>query len=311
MAINLVGFSSGLDKNRLKEKRDLVTVVVPTLNEAEAIGKVIEEIRASGYERILVVDGYSRDGTREIAEELGARVVGQQGKGKAGAVLTAREMVTTPFFLMMDGDCSYNPADIDRFLPFLEKYDHIIGSRPKGSPHISKTHRIGNWILTTGFNVLMGSSIPDVCSGMYMLRTEMVHHFFLDKPGFVVDQELAAQSLLHGNITSVPIDYRARIGKTKAPTWRQGFYALYTIFSLARSYNPVLLASIITSLAVIPASIILLYTVILNYVYSQFHLGLALLGIMLALFAGQGMIVATLGFQIRRIERMLHRNKTK
>jgi ABC-type polysaccharide/polyol phosphate export permease len=61
----------------------------------------------------------------------------------------------------------------------------------------------------------------------------------------------------------------------------------------------------LVSLAAVPALIVLLYTLFLNYFYSQFHWGLALLGVMLLLFAGQGMIVATLAFQIRRLERRL------
>jgi len=297
--------SSSVGKAEVEKLRDRVTVVIPTLNEAKAIGKLIEEIKACGYRKILVVDGYSQDRTREIAEELGARVVGQHGKGKAGAVLTAREIVDTPFFVVMDGDYSYDPADIDRFIPYMENYEHIIGSRPSGSPNISKTHKLGNWILTTAFNVLVGSSIPDVCSGMYMLRTDRIRRFFLERPGFVVDQEIAAQSLIDGRLTSVPIGYRARIGKAKAPTWKQGFRALYTILALGRAYNPVLMISGIVSLAIVPAFIILLYTAILNYFYSAFHWGLALLGVMLLLFAGQGMIVATLAFQMRRLERSL------
>jgi len=299
------GPSSSARIGELHELRDEVTVVIPTLNEAEAIGELIEEIKTCGYRKIVVVDGYSQDRTREIAESLGARVVGQHGKGKAGAVLTAREIVDTPFLVIMDGDHSYDPADLDKFIPFMENYDHIIGSRPRSSPNMSRIHRLGNWVLTTAFNVLMGSGIPDACSGMYMLRTKKVRDFFLERPGFVVDQEIAAQSLIHGRLTSVPIAYRARIGKAKAPTWRQGFRALYTIFELARTYNPMLMVSTIASLAIIPALIILIYTAILNYFYSEFRWGLALLGSMLLLFAGQGMIVSTLAFQIRRLERWL------
>jgi dolichol-phosphate mannosyltransferase len=56
---------------------DDVTIVIPTLNEAEAIGKLIEEIKQEGYKNILVVDGYSKDGTPEIAKQ---KVIFQHGK---------------------------------------------------------------------------------------------------------------------------------------------------------------------------------------------------------------------------------------
>ena len=65
--------------------RDLVCVLIPTLNEKATIGPVIEELKAFGYNNILVADGRSTDGTPEMAEKLGAKVMTQQGKGKGKA----------------------------------------------------------------------------------------------------------------------------------------------------------------------------------------------------------------------------------
>jgi len=48
--------------------KDMVTVVIPTFNEEEAIGLVLDEVRAAGYGNVLVVDGYSVDGTVKVAE---------------------------------------------------------------------------------------------------------------------------------------------------------------------------------------------------------------------------------------------------
>ncbi len=70
--------------------RDQVTVVIPTLDEEEAIGPLIDEVKAAGYGKILVVDGYPKDNTARVASETVAKVVGQHGKGKSGAVLVAQ-----------------------------------------------------------------------------------------------------------------------------------------------------------------------------------------------------------------------------
>jgi glycosyltransferase involved in cell wall biosynthesis len=295
--------ASTSDEQSIAELRDQVTVVIPTLNEEAAIGRLIGEVISCGYKRVLVVDGYSKDKTREIASGMGARVVLQAGGGKAGAVLTSIDLVDTPYFLLMDGDYSYDPVSIDRFLPLMNNYDHIIGCRSLNNSHISRSHQLGNRILTLAFNVLFGSNIPDICSGMYMLRTKTAKQLFVDKPGFVVDQEIAAQTIIDGRVTYVPINYRERLGEPKAPTWRQGFRALYTILSLSRSYNPLMLFSALVGLTIVPSLVILAYTAILNYVYSDFHLGLALLGVALLLFGSQGMIVATLSLQFRLLER--------
>jgi len=99
----------------------------------------------------------------------------------------------------------------------------------------------------------MGSNVPDVACGMYLMRTERVKQLILDRQGFEIDQAIAAQMLLDGKVTYVPINYRARLGKAKAPTWRQGFRALSAIIGLALRYSPVLLFSVLASLILIPA----------------------------------------------------------
>ena len=68
---------TGVEIQRL---RNQVTIVIPTLNEEEAIGRLIDEVRAAGYDKILVVGGYSTDRTSWVAAEHGAKVAGQHGK---------------------------------------------------------------------------------------------------------------------------------------------------------------------------------------------------------------------------------------
>jgi dolichol-phosphate mannosyltransferase len=286
--------------------RDAVTIVVPTLNEEEAIGPLLDEIRAAGYRKILVVDGYSKDMTIEVAKQKGARVIGQHGKGKTGAVLVARDLVDTRYFLLMDGDYTYDPADIDRFVAHADGYDHIIGYRPKNSPNISRTHRLGNWILTTTFNVLMGSNVPDVACGMYLMRTDKMRQVLLSKFGFEIDQEIAAQMLVDGRVTYVPISYRMRVGKVKSSTWRQGFRALFAMIGLARRYNPIALFSLLAGLAIVPATALLLYAAYLYLLVHSYHGGYFLGSLMFFVIGGQGLTVATIGFLLRRMERKLN-----
>lgn len=295
-------------QNRFKmtdAARDLVTIVIATLNEEQAIGPLIEETKAAGYNKILVVDGYSKDMTVEIARAKGAMVVGQIGKGKAGVVLTAKDIVDTPYFLLMDGDHSYDPKDIDRFVAHADGYDHIIGFRPKASPNISRLHRLGNWILTEEFNVLMGANIPDVACGMYLMRTQRVREILFHRHGFEVDQEIAAQMLINGRVTFVPINYRVRLGEAKAPTWRQGFRALFAIFGIARRYNPVVLFGLVAALALVPAFLLLAYASLLFLSLKTYHGGYFLTSLMLFVIGGQGLTVATIGYMLRRMESKL------
>jgi glycosyltransferase involved in cell wall biosynthesis len=283
--------------------RDQVTVVIPTLDEKEAIGLLIDEVRAQGYDKILVVDGYSKDNTAQVAAEHGAKVVGQHGKGKAGAVLVAREMVVTPYFLLMDGDYSYDPKDIDRFVLHTNGYDLIIGFRGRKCPNITRTHRLGNWILTKTFNLLMGGNVPDVACGMYLMKTQKIKEITLEIHDFAIDQEISAQMLIDGKVSYVPINYRARVGKAKATTWRQGFRALFTIIDLARQLNPILLFSFIAGLALIPATFLLGYASFLYLFSGEYRMGYFLGGMIFLVLGGQGVTVATVGSMLRRIER--------
>ncbi|MGQ9469033.1 MAG: glycosyltransferase family 2 protein [Nitrososphaerales archaeon] len=77
-----------------------VTVVLPTLNEEEAIDTVIKEVKRVGFEHILVVDGYSSDRTVDITKQNGVKVILQHGRGKAMAMETAVNHVETPYMLV-------------------------------------------------------------------------------------------------------------------------------------------------------------------------------------------------------------------
>ena len=290
---------------RLAAMRDQVTVVIPTLDEEEAIGPLIDEVKAAGYGNVLVVDGYSNDRTVEIAKGKGAVVLGQHGKGKSGAVLVARDVVKTPYFILMDGDYSYDPHDIDKFIIHANEYDQIIGFRPKRNPNIPRLHRFGNWLLTTTFNLLMGSNIPDVACGMYLLRTQTAKQLIIDVQGLEVDHEIAAQVYMTGTITYVPINYRPRLGKTKVLTWRQGIKSWTTVVSSARRHNPVVFFGLFVSIALFPAVILLGYAGYLYLVFRSYHSGFFLASLMLFVIGGQGLTLATVGYMLRRMERRL------
>jgi len=119
---------------------------VPVLNEEGAIGMVLDELFRNGYRHILVVDGYSKEKTVQIAESKGVNVAKQHGMGKTGAIKTAIDLVPTPYMLVMDGDYTYAAADIEKFLDHAHNYDQIVGVRSR--ENINRLHRIGNAIIS-------------------------------------------------------------------------------------------------------------------------------------------------------------------
>lgn len=289
----------------MASSKDDVTVVLPTLNEEHGIGQIISELKLVGYHNILVVDGYSTDGTAKVAESNGCCVVLQHSMGKCGAIETAIENVKTPYMLIMDGDCTYDPKDIGNLMAHAENYDQIIGVRANGRAHIPRLNRIGNRLITTTFNVLMGTKLSDVCSGMYLLKTETARQLRLNTKGFDVEVEIAAQTASRGKITEVPIDYRKRVGVQKLSSLKHGFQIVRTIFGMARAYNPAFLFSALAVFALFPAFVILGWVAFDACLYGVWNGTNALTGLVLLLFASQGIVVATISVLLKRIESRL------
>ncbi len=285
--------------------KDDVTVVLPTLNEERAIGSVIERLLSEGYKNILVVDGYSKDRTVEIAREKGARVVYQKGRGKAGAIRTAIELVDTPYMLVMDADLTYDPKDIERLLKY-EGYDEVIGFR-RDRKNIPLLHRIGNRLISMTISLLMGQRISDPCSGMYLLRTEMAKRMELISEGFDIEAEIVSWMLAHGKVAEVPISYGKREGERKLRSFRDGLRIILTAFKMAWLYNPVFLPTFIGSLLTIPGIVILFWQLYIRYVYGaeRWSLGWAWLGLVLLVIGLQSFTVATITVMLKRMERRL------
>jgi dolichol-phosphate hexosyltransferase len=296
-------------QHHLPITKDQVTIVIPVKNEELGISLVIDELIQEGYFNILVVDGYSADKTLQIIEsKKGVTLIEQHGKGKTGAVKTAIENIATPYLLILDGDYTYPAKDIQRLLNHSANYTHVIGIRDR--KNISLIHRFGNWIITKSFNLLMGTNLSDICSGMYLLRTDVARNIELGSRNFATEVEIAAQTVAEYEVTEVPIGYRSRMGKAKL-SWRNGFEILSSVISLARKYNPVLLFSAFSLLSIIPAVAILSWVAISQVATGVWHAGWALMGVMLLLFASQALAVGSMVLLLKRTEKRIIRNLEK
>ena len=290
--------------------KEEITVIIPTLNEEQGIGVVIDELKQAEYANLLVVDGYSSDRTVQVVREKGVIAIPQHGTGKAGAIRTGIDNTDTPYMLIIDADRTYDPQDIEKLRFHARKYDEIIGVR-KNSRNVPLLHRLGNRVINFAFNAFMGTNLSDVCSGLYMIKTDMARRLNLNSRGFDVEVEIAAQiAAAGGRITEVPIDYRERVGIKKLQTWKAGFRILATILSLFRTYNPVLLFSIMAGMLAIPGLIITLYELVLRYLYGSqlWSIGWAWLGLILVFIGIQGFVVATISSLLRRLERRILAN---
>jgi len=209
-----------------------ITIVVPVLNEEQSIAHVIDSIQNEGYTKIIVIDGFSIDKTFEIARSMGVETLHQEGTGKAAAVKTAIDYIKTPYLALIDGDSTYDPADIEKLIEYTDKYDQVIVERKHGSINIPTLNRFGNKVINIIFNILFKTKLKDVCSGLYLIKLDAVKKIDINSDDFCVEVELAAKISKIGNVIDIPVNYYERIGKKKLKPFRDGMSIILTMFKI-------------------------------------------------------------------------------
>lgn len=285
---------------------DDVTVVIPTLNEAEGIRSVIEEIKEIGIKNILVVDGGSTDGTVEIAESAGAVVVRQLGRGKADAVKTALSLVKTPYVVFIDGDYTYPARYIPEIVSKLkEGYDEVIGARRLIEPGaMTLVFAFGNRVLTTWFNLLFGTKLTDVLSGLYALRRDSATNLSFTSRGFSIEVEIAAHMASLGEVTEVPISYRRRRGRKKLKA-RHGFHIALDALRLSWHYNPLFTLAVAGAFLLIPGAALASWVAYKWLLYGVKHYVWGIISMSLIVGGLISGVVAALSLYLKRMERRL------
>jgi dolichol-phosphate mannosyltransferase len=227
------------------DEYDDVCVLVPTYEEASTIGDVVRRFREQGFERVLVVDGGSTDGTRELAREAGARVIEQSGSGKGQAVREALGYVEAPYVLMVDGDATYRPEDADRMVaPLLAgEAEHVIGNRfaDMQPGAMSRFNKVGNGVINRAFRWIHGEDFRDILSGYRAFTRRSVEGFLLTAEGFGIETELAVECVKHGvETTVVPVTYEPRPddSETNLSPVRDGATIILTLYQMAKTNNP-------------------------------------------------------------------------
>jgi len=142
-----------------------VSVIIITLNEAEAIGRVIEEVPKDSVSEILVVDGNSTAGTPDVVRRLGHKVINQEGKGYGDAFMTGARHASGDTLVLMDGDGSQDPKYIPALLEEIRAGKKAVFAsrymKGAGSADDTLIRYIGNRFFTFLTNALHGVGISD------------------------------------------------------------------------------------------------------------------------------------------------------
>ena len=198
-----------------------VSVIIPTRNEALAIGHVLADLPAGLVTEVLVVDNDSSDGTPEIAARLGARVIREPRRGYGQACLTGLAHTSAPdVVVFLDGDYSDRPVELPRLLAPISdgRADITLGSRLAGPrmPGALPWHAaFGNRLAAGLISLLFGQRITDL-GPFRAARADVLHVLALEETTYGWAVEMILKGALRGfRIVEVPVSYHARIGKSK------------------------------------------------------------------------------------------------
>lgn len=211
-----------------------ICVLLPTLNEVESIGEMIERIKRTDPAYVIyVVDSGSNDGTLEIARKAGVNIITLKERGKGFAIKKAFAEIEEDVAVLLDSDTSYAPEEIPYLIEKLDSCEVVVGSRFKGrieKDAMKTINRIGNQLLTLIANILYGKRFSDICSGFWAFRKAAykkmdinARHFSLEANFFV---ECAKKRM---KLCEVPISYRKRRGETKLNVFHGIEIGLYLV----------------------------------------------------------------------------------
>jgi hypothetical protein len=213
-------------------KGQRITVIMPCLNEEQAIELLLQKM--PGYvDETIVVDNGSTDHTSDVARRLGAKVIREDLRGYGRAYKTGFASATGDIIVTLDGDHSY-PLDAISYL--LEAFlhldvDFLNASRlPQRDPEaMSFINKVGGLILSLAMSILYFRWVRDSQSGMWVFRRSILAGMKLTADGMAFSEEIKIEALKNNRVrfAEISIQYTSRLGESKLNLWRDGFYNLW------------------------------------------------------------------------------------
>ena len=212
-----------------------VSIVIPTLDEADCIHQTLSEIPAGLADEIIVVDANSPDGTADIVRKFGHKVILQKSKGFGGGFAEGIEAAQGHIVILMNGDGSMNPKDIPEMVDKIKKgYDCVFAVRYApgcGSEDDDWVHHFGNMLFTFLVNLIHKVFISDALYFFVAFRRDKISIINAQSLGFSYCVEFLIQAHKAGlKISQVPSRERSRIaGNSKVNTFIDGLKILKMI----------------------------------------------------------------------------------
>ncbi len=220
-----------------------LSIIIPVYNEKDTILKILFKIEKADLgvveKEIIIVDDFSKDGTREILKNLEDKykiIYHENNKGKGFAIRTGLKHITGDWVIIQDADLEYDPNDYLKLLECAKKNDAqaVYGSR---RAHIQEgvysgiAFALGGLFITWLTNFLYGTKITDEPTCYKMFKSSLLRSIPLECQRFEFCPEVTAKIAKKGiKIYEVPINYYPRKKKEgKKINWKDGLEAILTL----------------------------------------------------------------------------------
>jgi glycosyltransferase involved in cell wall biosynthesis len=222
----------------MTSKVEMVSVVIPTLNEAGNILEALTTIQKDlAYPKeIIVVDGNSTDGTKEIVKELGfCRLIIEPRRGYGLALMTGMKNAKGNIIIMVDGDGTYEVRHMNRMIAkMVEKdVDMVLATRMYDpNKAMGLMNFIGNKVITFFFDFFYSQFLSDTQSGFRAISHEAIDNVTLKAYDMAYATEMLMQFAKKGyTMIEVPTTYKARkYGRPKLRRFKSGIEIFSTMF---------------------------------------------------------------------------------
>ena len=222
-----------------------VSVIIPAYNEAAHVAEQVRAVRAVLHRtdwrhEIIVVDDGSTDGTAQAAKDAGVRVLRHRtNRGYGAALKRGVEAASFEWILITDADGTYPSEAIPQLLEHAEESDMVVGARTGRTVKIPLVRRPAKWFLARLASYLAGQRLPDLNSGLRLMRRELIRRYLHLLPSgfsFTTTITLAAACNEH-QVEYVTIDYHARLGSSKIRPWHAYEFTLLIVRTIV-FFNP-------------------------------------------------------------------------
>lgn len=247
-----------------------MSIVIPVFNEQDCIEKTIQEIdellEVSGFEfNIVIINDGSTDRTNEILEGItnpSFKVIRHEtNRGYGAALKTGIINSSSEYICITDADGTYPINEIPKLAHFIEEgYSMVVGSRTGEKARAPFLRFFAKWLLTKLANYLTGFKVPDMNSGLRIMKKADVQRFFNILPdGFSFTTTITLAMLTNNmRVHYTPIDYYQRKGQSKIRPFYDTINFLQLIIRTSLYFNPLKVFMPLSVFLVIFAFLVLL-----------------------------------------------------